>query len=64
MRAIHSHLSVMPQSVTARDHHGLGKAENAIADWVTMVMVVEQPAVVAAVAERSLNLGECMRHLL
>ena len=39
----------------ARDHHARRKAEHAISDGIAMMMIVEEPAFVAAVAERSLN---------
>jgi hypothetical protein len=39
----------------AGDHHAGRKAEHAVGNGITMMMIVEQPAFVAAVTERSLD---------
>ncbi len=42
----------------ARDQHVGGQAEHAVRDRIAVMMIVEQPALVAAVAQRSLDFGK------
>ena len=42
----------------ARDHHFLGQTEYVIGNGIAVMMIVEEPAIVVAVAQRSLNFGE------
>ena len=41
-----------------RDHERFGHAENAIGDRIAMMVIVEQPGIDVAFAERRLNSGE------
>ena len=47
-----------------RDHHLLRQAEYVVGDGIAMMMIVKEPAVVVAVAQRSLNFGEIHACLL
>ena len=42
----------------AGDHHVGRQAEDAIGDGIAVMVIVEEPAFVVAVAQRSLNFGE------
>ena len=42
----------------AGDHHLLRQAEHVIGDGIAVMVIVEEPAIVVAVAQRSLNFGK------
>ncbi len=48
----------------ARDQHVGRQAEHAVRDRIAMMMIVEEPALVAAVAQRSLDFRKihCVNH--
>ncbi len=41
-----------------RDHHGLGKTQDVIGNGIAMMMIVEQPRLLPAIAQSSLNFGK------
>ena len=49
---------------TAGDHHRFRQPKHAIGNGIAMVMIVEEPGFLAAVAQGSLNVGEIHAYLI